>query len=549
MPHFGLRLIAFIACLAAWHGAGMAAATAAEPSPATVYASARTTNHDSSGEVVIFNRPVVRFAAPILGMSAEERARRASERLRLLLTPAGTHTVTTETIAQGVVVKVDGQVAFGISNDDVDNMGADALTTTAADAVRALETVIAEMKEARDPRALLTAAAWASAATAIWLAAVWLLIRVRRGMEGRVLRFVEARTHAMRNAGAEIIQPRAAALVRGCLTVAFWLLVLLLTHEWLGYVLSRFPYTRPWGEALAAFLVDTIAGILSAIVASIPGLLIAILIFLLAHFANSLLRSFFDAVQEKRLTFSWIDADSAQPTRRLVIIAVWLFAVAMAYPYLPGAQSDAFRGLSVLLGLMVSVGASGIVGQAAAGLILMYTRAFRAGEFVRIGDNEGTVVALGMFTTRILTGMGEELTLPNSVVLATVTRNYSRVVSDRGFIVDAGVTIGYDTPWRQVHAMLIEAARRTPGVLTTPPPRVYQTALSDFYVEYRVICQATPEGPQPRAEVISTVHANIQDVFNENGVQIMSPHYLGDPKDAKLVPPAGWYPPPAAPPG
>jgi len=281
---------------------------------------------------------------------------------------------------------------------------------------------------------------------------------------------------------------------------------------------------------------------------SVPGLMVAVLIFVLAHFANGVLRGFFDGVQSGRLKLNWIDSDSVRPTRRLVTIAVWLFAVAMAYPYIPGAETDAFKGLSVLLGLMVSVGASGIVGQAASGLILMYTRTFRPGEYVRVGDSEGTVVALGMFTTRVRTGMGEELTMPNSMVLATVTRNYSRTTRGPGFIVDATVTIGYDTPWRQVHAMLIEAARRTGGVLAEPAPQVFQTALSDFYVEYRLVCQAIPTEPRPRAVVVSGLHENIQDVFNEHGVQIMSPHYLGDPADAKLVPKARWYEAPANPP-
>jgi small-conductance mechanosensitive channel len=122
-------------------------------------------------------------------------------------------------------------------------------------------------------------------------------------------------------------------------------------------------------------------------------------------------------------------------------------------------------------------------------------------------------------------------------VLGSVSKNYSRAVHGRGFVVDTTVTIGYDTPWRQVEAMLKEAARRTPGVLAVPAPRVFQTALSDFYPEYRLVCQAIPSEPQPRAEVLSALHANIQDVFNDHGVQIMSPHYLGDPAEPKLVPP------------
>jgi small-conductance mechanosensitive channel len=202
----------------------------------------------------------------------------------------------------------------------------------------------------------------------------------------------------------------------------------------------------------------------------------------------------------------------------------------------------------VLLGLMISLGASNLVGQLASGLILTYTRTFHVGEFVRVGEHEGTVTTLGAFTTRIRTGMGEELTISNSQVLGAVTRNYSRTVKGQGFIVDTTVTIGYDTPWRQVNAMLVEAARRTPGVLADPAPRVFQVALSDFYPEYRLVCQAVPSEPRPRAEVMSLLHANVQDVFNEHGVQIMSPHYLGDPAQAKVVPREQWYAAPAKPP-
>ena len=244
----------------------------------------------------------------------------------------------------------------------------------------------------------------------------------------------------------------------------------------------------------------------------------------------------------------WLDADSARPTRRLVIIAVWIFALAMAYPYIPGSGTEAFKGLSVLLGLMVSIGASGIVGQAASGLILMYTRTFRPGEYVRIGEHEGTIVEMGVFTTRIAHRSRRGA---HGAELATRCPSCPRIIRApsraSGFVLDTTVTIGYDAPWRQVEAMLVEAARRTPGVLSTPAPHVFQTALSDFYVEYRLVCQAVPSDPRPRAEVLSSLHANVQDVFNENGVQIMSPHYLGDPAQAKVVPKARWNEPLAKP--
>ena len=269
---------------------------------------------------------------------------------------------------------------------------------------------------------------------------------------------------------------------------------------------------------------------------ALPGLAVAVFILLMARAVIGMVTPFFDRVGRGYSTFTWLDRDTAQPTKRLFALGVWLFALAMAYPYLPGSQSQAFQGISVLLGLMVTFGGSSLFGQAASGLILMYSRTLRVGEYVRVDDHEGTVTELGSFTTKVRTGLGEELTLPNSLVLGTVVKNYSRTVKGQGYIVDTTVTIGYDTPWRQVEAMLVEAAHRTQGILDDPAPRVFQTALSDFYPEYRLVCQAIPREPRPRAAVLATLHANIQDVFNEYGVQIMSPHYLGDPRDAKVVP-------------
>jgi small-conductance mechanosensitive channel len=226
-------------------------------------------------------------------------------------------------------------------------------------------------------------------------------------------------------------------------------------------------------------------------------------------------------------------------------VVVWLFALAMAYPYLPGSQTEAFKGLSVLVGLMLSLGASSMVGQAASGLILTYGRTYRKGEYVRVGDQEGTVTELSIFTTRIRTGLGEELTISNATILAGTIRNYSRAVKGQGYVLDTTITIGYDTPWRQVHALLTEAAKRTPGILQDPPPGIFQTALSDWYPVYRLVCQARPTEPGPRAAVLSELHANIQDVFNEYGVQIMSPQYFEDPPTPKVVPPSGWFAAPA----
>jgi small-conductance mechanosensitive channel len=278
---------------------------------------------------------------------------------------------------------------------------------------------------------------------------------------------------------------------------------------------------------------------------AIPDLFTAFVIFLLARAATQGLSRFFNRVKDGSIQLSWLDAEVAVPTRRIVNLAIWLFALAMAYPYLPGANTEAFKGVTVLVGLMVSMGASGLVGQLVSGLILTYTGIYRKGEFIHVLDYQGSIVEMGMFSTRIRNGMGVELTLPNSLVLSNVTQNYSKAVQGIGFIIDTKVTIGYDTPWRQVEQMLIMAALRTEGVINDPAPKVFQTALSDFYPEYLLICQAIPSDAQLRAQVMSRLHANIQDVFNEFGVQIMSPNYRGDPAKDKIVAKEDWYKAPA----
>jgi small-conductance mechanosensitive channel len=333
------------------------------------------------------------------------------------------------------------------------------------------------------------------------------------------------------------------------LALLFYLLLMLLfTYQWLSFVLAQFPQSRVWGLQLNGYLYSVATQIMLATLNAIPGIFIAFIIFMIARFVVRALKKFFDSVAMGRTKVGWMDADVANTSRRIISVVVWVFAFAMAYPYLPGSETAAFKGISVLLGLMLSLGASSLVSQAGSGLILTYTRIYRPGEFVGIAEYEGTVTEMGLFTTRIRTGMGVELALPNSYILSNVTKNYSRAVNGVGFVVDATVTIGYDTPWRQVHAMLIEAAMRTPGIAAEPAPRVFQVALSDFYPEYRLVCHAMHFEARPRAEVITAVHANIQDVFNEYGVQIMSPHYFGDPAEEKIVATDKFYSAPAKPP-
>lgn len=485
----------------------------------------------------VMNRDVLLMRTPLLGAPPAERAQRARERIAQQMASGGPLRVSTQPLPGGHAVLIDGRFSFAVLDADADPLAPPDAPPLLQQAVAALELALAERRESRDPRLMAAAAGRAALASAVALALAWGLLRLRRWAEVRALAWADLRSARLPLQGAaELLRERLTqavpALVRGFALA----LLLLIAYEWLSLVLGQFPYTRRLGEQLNGALWGVVSGLVLDALGAVPDLLTALLMFVIARYATRGCRAFFERVRTGHIRLAWLEPELAGTTWRIANALIWVFALVMAYPYLPGSQTEAFKGVSVLVGLMISLGASNLVGQAASGLILTYGRVIRQGEYLRVAEHEGTVTDAGLFTTRLRTGMGEELTLPNSLILANVTRNYSRTVQGPGFILVTAVTIGYDTPWRQVQALLLEAARRTEGVLADPAPRVYQVALSDFYPEYRLVCQAIPAGPRPRAEVLHALHAHIQDAFAEAGVQIMSPHYLGDPAEAKVPP-------------
>jgi small-conductance mechanosensitive channel len=501
---------------------------------------------DAEASVFILNRKITVFRSSFLGVSPAARVKRSEETVKELLDHGGEGTVSVSKVPQGSVLLIDGQLALILTPADADALRGETLDTITKTAVTALDQVITETKEGRDKNRLLRSLGLCALATFIFILAIGVVWQLKKWLSARLARIFESSAATIQVGGNRLFHPeQAAAFARNLTGLLSWAVILIALYEWLSFMLNQFPYTRPWGENLDHYLLGVIGTIGNSVLNSLPNLLVALVIFMIARMTIKLFSPFFDRLEAGRTQWGGLDADTAKPTKWIFSIAIWLFAIVMAYPYLPGSQSDAFRGMSVLIGLMLSVGGASLLGQAASGLILMYSRTLRVGEYVRISDQEGTVTELGTFTTKIRTGLGEELTFPNALVLGTVTKNYSRTVKGKGYIVDTVVTIGYDTPWRQVEAMLIEAALRTPSVMSDPTPRVFQTALSDFYPEYRLVCQAVASAPRPRAEVMTSLHANIQDVFNEHGVQIMSPHYLGDPDTAKIVPKSMWFSAPA----
>jgi small-conductance mechanosensitive channel len=496
--------------------------------------------------LVVGNRSLHTFRASLGMFSAAERAEAAGKRVEQALNLPGEGWTSVKSTPEGLLVELDGTPLFYVIQGDARASLGETVEGLANQASRVLQKVWREERERRTPGLNLAALLRVSAATVLLALLLTLILKGTQKIQHRVLASLSDRLGAL-----PVMSPgtRAAAFIRNAsrrLTVLVaWLLALSTLFTYLTYALNQFVFTRPAGENLSRSLTQLLMQAWHGSTDALPGIFISALIFLAAWAATRLSTEIFAHKQKAPATEGLLNAHTAQATRRIVNASVWLFAVAMAYPYLPGSHTEAFKGLSVLLGLMASIGASGLVGQVASGLILVYTRAFLVGEYVRIQDTEGTVMELGLFVTSLRTGLGEEISLPNALVLANVSRNYSRAAKDTGFMLDVNVTIGYDTPWRQVHALLLESARRVPELLTTPAPYVVQTALSDFYVAYKLVVFSDGKQALSRPQIASRLNAEIQDEFNRHSVQIMSPHYLGDPASAKVVAQTNWHLAPA----
>lgn len=280
---------------------------------------------------------------------------------------------------------------------------------------------------------------------------------------------------------------------------------------------------RVFPLVVAPFL-SALTAVGSAAVGFIPNLIFLLVIITVARFAGRTVGLFADAVSEGRIQLPGLDPDLATPTRRLVTLLIWVIALVMAVPYLPGSDSRAFQGVAVIFGVLVSLGSSSVVSNLLSGLVLTYTRAYRVGDRVKIGEVVGDVVGLGTFTTRIRTIKNEEVSIPNAVVQGGNVTNFSRYARDgAGVQVHAEVTIGYDTAWRKVHTLLILAAKNTPGLKATPEPYVLQRALDDFYVRYEV--SAYCDRPNELHLIESRLREQIQDEFFAENVEICSPHF------------------------
>jgi small-conductance mechanosensitive channel len=407
--------------------------------------------------------------------------------------------------------------------------------------VAALQEALDARREQHSPSLILEGVGLTVVATLLLGVLLWGVAR----LHARALQRHSLLTPTLVKVGGLHLRPILSGLERAAIKATSFGLAAIAVYLWLTFTFSRFPFSRPWGEKLAGFLWDMLANFAAGALQALPGLFTVLVIFVLTRIIVRAVDGFYQTVERGAMSVTWLQADTAKATRRLTVVLIWIFAVTVAYPYIPGSDSEAFKGISVFVGLMVSLGSAGLVNQVMSGLVVAYSRALKAGEFVRLGETLGTVSEVNMLSTKVITPKRETITVPNAVLVSSPITNFSRLADERGAIVGTKVTIGYDTPWRQVHAMLTLAAQRASLVRQEPEPFVMQRALADFYPEYELIVHI--DRPEQRAMALSELHAHIQDVFNEYGVQIMSPNFVNQPDQKVWVAKGDWYAAPAAP--
>jgi len=300
------------------------------------------------------------------------------------------------------------------------------------------------------------------------------------------------------------------------------LLILLVVLVGLGFMFSFFPETKTVTYTVLGFIWNPLNDILKSVVAYLPNLFKIIVIIICFHYLLKLVRYFANEVASGRLKINGFYADWAMPTHTLLRVLLYSFMLVMIWPLLPNSDSEIFQGVSVFIGVVVSLGSTSVVGNVMSGLVMTYMRPFRIGDFIRFGDTEGEVIEKSMLVTRIRTRKNDIVTIPNSNMMSSQTSNYTFSAQRYGIIVHTKITIGYDEPWKKIETLLVQAAENTDGIKRHPKPFVRITALDDFYVEYEI------NGITDRAKTLSTVysalHQQILDTMHGAGVEIMSPH-------------------------
>ena len=393
-------------------------------------------------------------------------------------------------------------------------------------ALAKIKAAIVRYRQERQPDNLLKDAVLTVSATLATVLIFWVIIFISSRVFPQIQRLITSLVPGVVFQNFEIISSQTIGIFSlRVLQFIRTLIILTILYFYLTFVLRLFPWTRKFGDGFLQYFFSALEVISQEIAKYLPNIFIILIIVFITHYLLRAIKPFFTGLERENLVINGFYPDWAKPTYNLLSLLIIALAIVIAFPYLPGFNSPAFQGVSVFLGVLFSLGSTSAIANVVGGIILIYTRSFQLGDKISIGDVIGDVIEKGLLVTRIRTPANRIITIPNSSLLNTNVINFS--VSQREFkqplILQTTVTLGYDLPWRKVHATLKEAALATKFIVSEPAPFVLQTSLDDFYVSYQL--NAYTDHPSKMVYIYSELHQNIQDKCNEVGIEIMSPHY------------------------
>jgi small-conductance mechanosensitive channel len=478
--------------------------------------------------ILLDGREVLTLRRGIAGFSLEERAETISRRLKRFAQD-DSRSIDSLTIQQPVdddfwYISAGQDVLLTINERDAQ---ASRLTAKALveQSLQQIKAALGQYRQDRKPGRLLRHSLYALIASVGFLAFCFAVIRLSGRLFPLLARLIARRVPAIRLNQVEIVSAQAIAqawlqvltLLRLLLSLGFFYLA--------AFTLRLYPWTRAVGEDSLGYFYGSLELVLTAIGNYLPNLFIVAIILFLAVSLLRALRPFFMAVDRGSLAIPGFYPEWGKPTFNLLAALVIALAAVLAFPFMPGFSSPAFQGISVFLGLLLSLGSTSAISNLIGGVILIYTRAFRIGDHIRVGDVIGDIIEKNFLAVRICTPANQIITIPNSSLLSNKVVNYNLSARDlnRALILQTTITLGYDLPWRQAHVTLIAAALASEHILREPPPFVLQTDLGNDAVSYQL--NAYTANPNLMVLVYSELHQHIQDQCAAHGIEILSPTY------------------------
>ncbi len=479
--------------------------------------------------VMLDGKPLFFIRRGVSSFSAEERANTITRRIERIAKndsiPVENLTIEQLPDDNLLYLSVNQEVILTVTEQDA-KAHRSTPEVLAQQALQKIQFAIAQYRQDRKPEQLFKNIIYTVIASFTFLIISFAVIKISGKLFPFIRHLIESLTPGIQIGNVEIISSSKISF--------FWLRVLriirlfilfLLLFNYATFVLRLFPWTRVFGDSILGYFYQSLELVLSSIGKYLPnGFIIAIIIFV-TYYLIRLIKPFFTAIERGNLIIPGFYTDWATPTYNILLVIIIAIAAIVAFPYLPGFNSPAFQGISVFLGLLLSLGSTSAIANVIGGIILIYTRAFRIGDHIQIGDVIGDLIEKNFLVIRICTPTNKIITIPNSSLLSSNVINFSISSRElnRNLIIQTTITLGYDLPWRKAHKTLIEAALETEHILKEPAPFVLQTSLDNFYISYQL--NAYTNQPNLMVIIYSELHQNIQDKCNEAGIEILSPSY------------------------